>query len=291
MAGPVIAGVDESIPARAAARYAAGFASRHGLKLELLRAFTWPVIYPPLIPDAEAPDIGPRVKARQLLEKTAAELQEQHAHLPVTLNVVDGAATGVLVDASRRASYLIVAHRGSGGLAGMVAGSVAVHCTTHSQSPVVVVRGVTARADAPVIVGVDGSPGARAAARLAFQEARVRTVDLVAALSWPPARAWPEAEKAAGMPDHPAAVDPLAVSLAKIVDDFPDVKVHTEVRSRGGAPEMLTALATEIGAGLLVVGSRGVGGFRGLMLGSTSRALVNHAPCPVLVVPTDVARS
>lgn len=110
------------------------------------------------------------------------------------------------------------------------------------------------------------------------------------ALAWPPARVWPRAVAAAGLPPHPDAIDPLEVSLANIADRFPDVKVRRETRHGDSATEVLTTLADEIHAGLVVVGSRGIGGFRGLLVGGTCRALADHSPCPVMVIPKDAVR-
>ncbi|WP_369410628.1 universal stress protein [Kribbella orskensis] len=70
----------------------------------------------------------------------------------------------------------------------------------------------------------------------------------------------------------------LAESLAGRLDKYPDVTVHEQL-VRGTAREVLTAAGRS--AALLVVASRGRGAFRGLLLGSTSRALVHHPPCPV----------
>jgi len=285
MSGTIIAGVDGSAPGRNAAEFAAGMAERRGFSLELLHAFTWPLIYPPLVPDPTATAPLPRVRAEQILTTTATEVGGLHPDLSIETRIVDGHAAGVLIEASRRASLLVVGHRGLGGFTEMLVGSVGVYTSTHAACPVVIVRGQLSSTDAPVIVGADGSPGSRAAVRLAFEEARLRAADLVVVLGWPPARTWPEALSAAGMPADAAAVDPLAVSLAGIAEEFPEVKVHTEVRHTVAPPELLMALAMEIGASLIVVGSRGVGGFRGLLMGSTCRALVDHAPCPVVVVP------
>ena len=84
---------------------------------------------------------------------------------------------------------------------------------------------------------------------------------------------------------------PSAVSFADLVDRYPDVKVHREVRTGEPPAVVISRLAHDVGAGLVVVGSRGIGGFRSLLVGGTSRTLVDHAPCPVMVVPTNaVAR-
>jgi nucleotide-binding universal stress UspA family protein len=285
MTKPIIVGVDGSASARAAAELAAESAERRRLDLELLHAFVWPLIYPPLLTEPHERPILPRARARALLDTAASAVTLHHPRLPVRRTLVDGHAAGVLVDASRRASFLFVGHRGVGGFTELLTGSVGINVTTHGYCPVVVMRGDAGGAGAPVLVGVDGSPGARSAARVAFEEARVRAVDLVVVLAWPPARVWHKAAAAAGVPLGTSGFDPLAVSLAGTVEDFPDVKMSTEVRHGPTPPELLANRAAEIGAGLLVVGSRGVGGFRGLLMGSTSRALVDHAPCPVMIVP------
>lgn len=289
MTTPVIAGIDGSRPGRRAAEYAAATATRRGAGLELVHAFTWPLIYPPLLPEEEqAPYPLPRMRARKLLDDAATAVAADHPNLRIDTTLVDGHAAGALVDASRRGRLLVVGHRGIGGFEEMLVGSVGVYTSVHAHCPVVVVRGTTPADGAPVVVGVDGSPAARAAARVAFDEARLRGVDLIAALAWPPARTWPQAEAAAGVPAHPHEVDPIAVTLAGIVEEYPDVKVRTEVLHGDSAPATLIALASELGAGLLVAGSRGVGGFRGLLMGGTCRALIDHAPCPVLVLPKGV---
>ncbi|HEU5108335.1 MAG TPA: universal stress protein, partial [Micromonosporaceae bacterium] len=72
----------------------------------------------------------------------------------------------------------------------------------------------------------------------------------------------------------------LAERLARWADRYPTVKVHRVVTRDRPAHALLEAAA---GAELTVVGSRGRGGFAGLLLGSVSQALIHHAPCPVLI--------
>jgi len=286
----VIVGVDGSPSATHAADHAAALVIRHGLSLDVVHVFSWPASYPPLLPESVAVRVDPRAAAQRLVDTAATKVGNRFPGLPVTPRLIDGNAAGALVDASRRAAYLVVGHRGAGGFSELLLGSVGVHTTTHARCPVVVVRGESGEPDAPVVVGVDGSMSARTAARYAFEEARARAADLVVALAWPPARAWSEAVEAAGMPPHPDEVDPIAVSLGNIAGQFPDVKVRRELRHGDSPPQVLAALATEIRAGLVVVGSRGIGGFRGLLLGGTSRALVDHSPCPIMVIPKDAPR-
>ena len=137
-----------------------------------------------------------------------------------------------------------------------------------------------------IVVGVDGSQGAADALRFAIEEARVRGAEVKAVNAWhvPPA--------AFGGGWVPPVVDLdefrefARSSLEKAVEDVArsgsDVKV-TPVLGEGQPADVLCAAAT--GADLLVVGSRGLGGFRGLRLGSVSQQCAHHAPCPVMIVP------
>jgi nucleotide-binding universal stress UspA family protein len=138
-----------------------------------------------------------------------------------------------------------------------------------------------------IVVGVDGSGGARDALRFALEEARFRraAVRVVAAWHVPVA-----AYGGAFVPPDPALVaepDPDARRAAERAledagDLADDVDVETVVRE--GAPAQVL-LEEADDADLLVVGSRGLGGFRGLLLGSVSQQCAHHAPCPVVIVP------
>ncbi|WP_007027177.1 universal stress protein, partial [Saccharomonospora iraqiensis] len=154
---------------------------------------------------------------------------------------------------------------------GALAGSTAVGTASHAVAPVVVVRsraeGEEPPGDGPIVVGVDGSPLSGRAVGYAFEEAAVRRAPLVAV------------HARADVPEGPR--DPLAVGLAGWREKYPDVAVHPVTVREKPRPALLDHSAT---ARLLVVGSRGLGGFRGLLLGSTSQALMHHARCPVMIV-------
>ena len=82
-----------------------------------------------------------------------------------------------------------------------------------------------------------------------------------------------------------AAADTLARAVKDLRKTVPDLQIDIEQRVReGNAVRVLTDEARS--AQLLVVGSRGLGGFSGLVLGSVSSQLAHHAPCPLLIVPT-----
>jgi nucleotide-binding universal stress UspA family protein len=272
----VVVGVDGSQAANRAAEIAGDLATRHGMPLRMLHVFSWPVLYPPFLPASVAVQTDPRLVSRQLLDAAAATVAQRYPDLDLDVQMVDGYPPAALVDASRRAAFLVVGHRGLGGFAELLTGSVGVHTTTHAHCPVLVVRGSTAAPDAPIVVGADGSVPSRAAMRVALAEARTRGCDLVAALALPPADSWPT-------PTDDA--DAVRGGLDGILEEYPDVKVRREVRHGRSAAHVLATLAHDLRAGTIVVGSRGVGGFRGLLMGGTCRALVDHAPCPLVVVP------
>jgi nucleotide-binding universal stress UspA family protein len=138
-----------------------------------------------------------------------------------------------------------------------------------------------------VVVGVDGSESARAALRFALEEARLRGAGVRAVSVWHlPAVAY----GGAFVPPAPGLVAELEPGARRVLeraldearDAVGDVEVETVVRE-GPPVRILLEEAQE--ADLLVVGSRGLGGFRGLLLGSVSQQCAHHAPCPLVIDP------
>ncbi|HEX5568137.1 MAG TPA: universal stress protein, partial [Streptomyces sp.] len=140
----------------------------------------------------------------------------------------------------------------------------------------------------PVLVGVDGSPGGEAALGFAFAEASLRGAPLVALHTW---NNW--TGPVSGGPDEPL---PLVYDVDMLRDEeervlvealsgwqaeYPDVTVHRRLVQGRARPALIEASGS---AQLLVVGARGRGGFSGLLLGSVSQAVLQHAHCPVAVV-------
>ena len=175
----------------------------------------------------------------------------------------------------------------------MVMGSVSAAVVSHAHCPVVVVRennNVTeATKYGPVVVGVDGSDVSQQATEVAFEEASARGADLVAVHTWMDMQAqsslaglsaaqtqWEEIEQ--------QQADLLSERLEPLMEQYPDVPVK-KVITRDRPVRALAEQAE--GAQLLVTGSHGRGGFRGMLIGSTSRALLQSAPCPMMVVRPD----
>jgi len=195
-------------------------------------------------------------------------------------------ASAALIEASRGARLLVVGSRGRGGFAGLMLGSVSIAVAAHATCPVAVVRRTSER-DAtigPVVVGVDGSPTSSLAVDFAFDEAARRHATLVAVHAWD--MPTPLGAAPPWMPDEleearMAEKVLLSEGLAGHSERYPEVEVRALV-VRGTPARAVLAAAEE--AELLVVGSRGRGGFRGLLLGSVSQAVLHHASSPVVVV-------
>jgi nucleotide-binding universal stress UspA family protein len=131
-----------------------------------------------------------------------------------------------------------------------------------------------------VVVGVDGSEASRAAVRWAAAEAQLRDVELVAVEAW-------EFSPLIFAADVPVALDELRASVTEHLASVVAEEVPAGVRARELVVEQapVPALLGQCEADdVLVVGSRGRGGFAGLLLGSVSQQLAQHSTCPVVIV-------
>ncbi len=140
-----------------------------------------------------------------------------------------------------------------------------------------------------LVVGVDGSSHSLDALRWAVEEARLRHATIEAVYAWRP----PYIGEAGGMAAVAVSWDQLAEAAKDALDAAVDSlaaeasDVVFERRCLEGPPA-LTLVEEAKDAVMLVVGSRGHGGFLGLLLGSVAHHVAHHAPCPVVVVPPPV---
>jgi len=281
---PVVVGADGSESALRAVRWAARTAASRGRGLHVVHAYGG--VDPSLVADAS---LWRRYQqdlldhAREIAARAVAVAHEAAPSVTVTEELVDGAAAPALLERADDA-LLVVGEQGSGGLGGTLVGSVASSVAAHAVAPVVVVRGdEPTEPAAPVVVGVDGSPVSDAAIDFAVVAADLAGCPLVAVHTWWDPLFDPVTEPLLGWD---AIVDDerrvLAEQLAGRSAAHPDLVVSTVVER---SHPSRTLLDRARGARLLVVGSRGRGGFAGLLLGSVGRAMVHRAPCPVAVVP------
>jgi nucleotide-binding universal stress UspA family protein len=223
--------------------------------------------------------------AKRLVADGVARAHSIDPGLTVTTSIRDGYASQALVDASRTAALVVIGAMGHGVFSRTSIGAVSMQVVTHARCPVLVVgheAGPASVADGRVVVGVDGSRPSLRALTVAFDEAAVTGGSLDVLHAW-------EAHSASD-PTLSESSDWAAyeANLRNIVEsaigrrraEHPEVKVDYEVvRS-----EPVGALVDRTeGAALLVVGSRGAGGFAGLHVGSTALRLVSRCHCPVMM--------
>ena len=136
-----------------------------------------------------------------------------------------------------------------------------------------------------IVVGVDGSPSSIKALRWAVRQAKLTGAEVEAVIVWSYPTGYGLAQVSDGAVDFEGdAGKILAEALAEVSGIAPDVMVEPLV-AEGHAADVLVREAK--GAALLVVGSRGHGGFAGMLLGSVGQHCVQHAACPVLIVRDD----
>jgi nucleotide-binding universal stress UspA family protein len=139
-----------------------------------------------------------------------------------------------------------------------------------------------------IVVGVDGSPGSVAALRWAMTEAQLTNATIEAVITWQEPVTY--GYSYGWMPPLDDASD-IATIMAKVLDDSIAAVSASLTHPVAVLPVVLQGhpiqmlLDTAAGAQMLVVGSRGHSTFAGVLLGSVSQHCVQHAPCPVVVVP------
>ncbi len=290
-------------------------AARRGAPVRVLHAYAreqlypWGYGYPLPVGDLASVEEKMRTRASTLLEEAAERVRARHPDLPLTATLAGTSPDAGLVTASQDATLLVVG-RHDRPPRGASHGSVSLAVAAHAACPVVVVPSppaeeaaaagaggsgdieVVAHEGPPpslaalfagqVVVGVDDSPEAADAVGFAFAQASARGVGLVALHAW-----WVDPVLLApSMPvdwNEMGAADQGAIDglLAPWRARCPEVKV-ARILARMSTGEALVTASSE--AELLVVGSRGRGGFARLLLGSVSRKVLQHARCPVAVI-------
>ncbi|WP_370333339.1 universal stress protein [Mycolicibacterium hippocampi] len=281
----ILVGVDGSAQSDSAVRWAAREAVMRALPLTLMHVVTPVVVGWPMGPVqaniAEWQEENARAviaASQKVLYASATEGELQQVRVEIRYA---GALTA-LVDAAPNAWMVVVGSSGVGGVGRAVLGSVSGGLLHHARCPVTVVHDDARPSDpqAPVLLGIDGSPASEAATGFAFDEASRRGVDLVALHAWSDVGVFPilgEDWHSYEDQGHEA----LAERLAGWQEQYPDVHVHRRiVCDRPGR----WLIDESQNAGLVVVGSRGRGGFTSMLLGSVSAAVARAAHAPVTVV-------
>ncbi|AQZ63198.1 Universal stress protein family [[Actinomadura] parvosata subsp. kistnae] len=238
----IVVGVDGSAPARTAVEWAAADARRRGLGLRIVHV-------------CEQRPYGAVEYCAGALAAAADRARGLAPDVPVITELLPGNSVDALIAESRPADSVVLGSRGLGGFAGMVVGSVG-----HAAGPVVIVRDPPGTPQGGVVVGHDGSEHAEAAMEYAVEQAGARRVPLRVVFA---RRPW-----------HASAFVDTAREAAQRVDPWrakwPDVEIIDIVQD--GHPVAVLA-AAGASADLVVVGSRGLGGFAAAVLGSVSHGV------------------
>lgn len=240
----------------------------------------------PAIPVSAGLAVWQEEQGREVLER-AIKIAEDAVSSDRTIDVQGelrcSPPVPTLVQMSDEAEMLVVGSNGRGAVARLLLGSVSSSVVHGAHCPVAVVRDedplMPHPLQAPVLVGIDGSPASELATAIAFDEASRRGVDLMALHAWSDV----EVLELAGL-DWSAvkseAERNLAERLAGWQERYPDVTVHRLVECDRPARQLIEKSEA---AQLVVVGSHGRGGLNGVLLGSVSNAVVHSVRMPVIV--------
>ena len=287
-AAAIVVGVDGSPPSLHALDWAAREAVARHRPLRIVHAFRWPLTNELMGPPAVGPpDAGLQHAAETVLLAAADRARAAAPTLQVSTDLPADVPAAALIDASNGADLLVVGSRGLGGFTGLLLGSVGVQTAAHAACPVIVIRDIDSddggAGAGQVLVGVDDSDLSSLAVDFAFAHAALHGMGVVAVHAYQRTTVAPPVASSVPASDaqHEVRARMLTEAMAGYRDKYLDVPVQEKlVHGRPAA----VLVAESAGAALTVVGSRGRGGFTGLLLGSTSQAVLHHASSPVAII-------
>ncbi len=284
----IVVGVDSSPEGSAALDWARKFAGSAD-RISVVRAWDVPLFVSPYVPNAIFPHDFERM-ASQALDEALSNVDDAR----VTPLLRRGRPGPTIVAESVEADLTVVGHRGEGRMS-MMLGSTANYVVHHSTRPVVVVRGNWVSSCERVVVGVDlhaergdgrtdadMADSSVRALRWAYGLPGMHTLTVMHGWFLPPIEAGMFASLPLSMDEWDEAAEAAVHRIIEMAGPPPDgVTVRREV-VRAAAGRALVEKSTS--CDLVVVGSRGYGGFSGLLLGSTSAEVAAHSHAPVAIV-------
>ncbi|MEU8344866.1 universal stress protein [Spirillospora sp. NPDC048832] len=281
MSDPIIVGADGSVPSEHAVAWAADEAARYGRELRIVHAIEkWPFDVPLTLAPGEAGSLSRA--GGEILASAERAAHARRPEVPVSIEVASGRTVQVLAELSRESFELVVGHRGLGGFAGLLLGSVGLGVVRNAACPVVLVRGEPAAERREIAVGV-GLGDDSAALEYAFRAAAARNARLRVVHAWP----FPEAL------DEPGA----RADLRRIEERarWRVIEAHAPMRKRFPGVDVVENIVQDNPAAALVIASRDVdlviagtlprAGLSVPRSHAVTHALIHHAHCPVAVVP------
>lgn len=279
MSKPIVVGINGSAGSEAALTWALERAARQKLAVVCVHAVDdrW------MSPDFQYHELI-RESGMELLEKAKANAKNHAPDVDVDIQLRHGSPGSALREVSKEASMVVVGGHDKHWMDGGPMTDRALQIVTASDSPVAVIPAQRAAGGHGVVVGVDGSEESLQAVAFAAAEADRGGDELTVVLAFRSPARWvehqlPESGLAETIVEEDRIV--LAESVAGLGDKYPDLVVHQRLETDTDPAKALVDIARE--ARLLVVGSRGRGGFSRLVLGSTAHAVLLNVPCPTVV--------
>ncbi len=282
----IIVGIDGSAASNAAVCWAARDAAMRRVPLTVVHMVNAAVPMYPAIPLSAGVAVWQQEQGQQALEqavKIAEDAVPADRSVDIKSELRCSTPVPTLVEMSTGAELLVVGSNGRGALTRLLLGSVSSSVVRSARCPVAVIRDedplMPHPQQAPVLVGIDGSPASELAIAIAFDEAARRGVGLIALHAWSDADVFelPGVDWSAVKSE---AERSLAEQLAGWQERYPDVTVHRLVVADRPARQLIEKSES---AQLVVVGSHGRGGLSGMVLGSVSNAVLHSARMPVIV--------
>ena len=285
----VLVGVDGSHASYKATWWAANYAKHAGLTLQIVCAYSLPS-YAAVSFDASYTSLGDdnaaHNDAQEILSKAKAIADEQGVHA-ATL-IVTGDPASVFVELSRNYNLIVIGNRGKGGLAERLLGTTSSALPAYAYCPIVVVPYTDddgnimhlSNTISKVAVGYDESDWGLKALELAAEFANLwhAQLDVIYAVN----------TRSGSTDELDRASAGLDASIATQQETYPDLVVNKHIVSDNAVDALVKASHDH---DVVVVGSRGRGGFAGLLFGSTSQGLLQHTVTPVYVVPRKYVES
>ncbi len=282
--GSIVVGVDGSPTSDLALARAVEEATRRVLPLHIIHAFSYG--YPMTDLGMGYAINGLRQLADRVRKDAVTLARRANPELVITWSQPACRPAPALLEAAALADTVIVGARGMSAARGVFMGSVSVQVAAHASCPVVIVHDTPAPdAGSPVVVGVDGSDASSSAIAYAYEQASARGVGLTVVHAWWLDHVEGAAASASWTVDWQTFAQEeqtlVSESLAGWQEKYPEVTVRRH-SVRGLPVEAL--IRQSANACLVVVGTRGRGGFGGLLLGSVSQGVMHRAKCPVAIV-------
>ncbi|MEO3890929.1 universal stress protein [Nonomuraea sp. B5E05] len=272
MAQPIVAAADGSNAANTAVQWAAGDARRRRLPLKVVH-----------VCEGRLVGFDTRKSCEETVAAAADRARAAGGEVEVSTEMLSGNVVEALIGQSLSADSLVLGNRGRGGFTGLLLGSVSMAVAGHAAGPVVIVRESVVTEHGRIVVGDDGSDYAAQAVAYAVEQARARRASLAVVYAWNMPMVSAYASGYSDLLENASRQDSRKAQerVVRWRRDHSDIEIDDQQVCEHPVLALVNASAA---ADLVVVGSRGLGGFTSAMLGSVGHGVLHRAACPVAIV-------